>query len=114
MTNGFRARPIMHLHVGEEAKVAFDRGDHVFQCQIVLEKVTGAPNTFGAGTVTSSDETSVGPILNSVCEAGWSFVSQSVAFIPESTESRDKLLRTGQAAATSGRLVGSFVFGRTS
>jgi len=107
--------PAQHASGGllqDAARRAFENGDAVFQCELELQATTGKAADFGAGTYSSTAASDVNPALNAIAAQGWKLASSSVAFVHESTDSRDRLLRSGQAAAVSGRLVGVYVFTR--
>jgi hypothetical protein len=117
MRSEFRDLPVAPTHASglsliDAAREAIDRGDQVFQCELELQTTTGKAADFGAGTYSSTAASDVNPSLNAIASQGWRLVSSSVAFVQESTESRDRLVRSGQAAAVSGRLVGVYVFTR--
>jgi hypothetical protein len=87
--NAFFATP------GGQARLAFERGDHVFQCSIDAMKTTDPVAT-----------------LNSVCNEGWELVSGSFVFVEEGQQSRDKV-GGGQNIATKGTTVGYYLFRRS-
>src|SRR6202035_4164439 len=57
-----------------QARLAFERGDHVFQCSIDAMK--------------TRDPVAA---LNCVCNEGWELLSGSFVFVEEGQQSRDKV-----------------------
>jgi hypothetical protein len=93
------------------ARIAFERGDHVFQCaadvmsqQAVIVQMVGSTTT-----KKTTDPTT---ILNSVCREGWELVNGSFVFVEQGQQSRDKFLASGQNVATKGMTVGYYLFRR--
>ncbi|MCW3057874.1 MAG: uncharacterized protein JWO21_1843 [Solirubrobacterales bacterium] len=78
-----------------QARLAFERDDHVFQYSIDAMKTADPVAT-----------------LNSVCNEGWELVSGSFVFVEEGQQSRDKVGSSGQNIATMGTTVGFYLFRR--
>jgi hypothetical protein len=94
------------------ARAAFERGDALFQCAFDLQRthayvgmVTGGQTYYGPSNDPSE-------ILNSIASEGWDLVNASVAFVETGSESRDRLLASGQNVATRGTVMGYYVFRR--
>jgi hypothetical protein len=77
-----------------QARLAFERGDHVFQYSIDAMKTTDPVTT-----------------LNFVCNEGWELVNGSFVFVEEGQQSRDKV-GGGQNVATKGTTVAYYLFRR--
>jgi hypothetical protein len=75
-----------------QARLAFEREDHVFQYSIDAMKTADPVAT-----------------LNSVCNEGWELVSGSFVFVEEGQQSRDKV-GGGHNIATKGTTVGFYLF----
>jgi hypothetical protein len=78
-----------------QARLAFERSNHVFQCSIDATK--------------TADPVAV---LNAVCNEGWDLVTGSFVFVEEGQQSRDKV-GGGQNIATKGATVGYYLFRRS-
>jgi hypothetical protein len=93
------------------ARVAFDEGDHVFQCAInVMNQEAIIVAMVGSRTKKSTSDPV--DVLNSVCHEGWEIVNGSFVFVEEGQQSRDKFLASGQNVATKGSVVGYYLFKR--
>jgi hypothetical protein len=77
-----------------EARLAFERGDRVFQYSIDAIKTTDPVTT-----------------LNFVCNEGWELVNGSFVFVEEGQQSRDKV-GGGASIATRGTTVAYYLFRR--
>jgi hypothetical protein len=106
-----RARQAFWASAPGQARVAYERGDEVFQCafdvmaqQAVVVAMTGAHTT-----KTTNDPTE---ILNAVCCEGWELLTGSFVFVEQGSESRDKFLASGQNVAVKGATVGYYLFKR--
>jgi hypothetical protein len=94
-----------------QARLAFDRGDHVFQYSLdVMNQQAIIVAMVGSATSkTQADPTSV---LNSVCHEGWELVNGDFVFVTEGQQSRDKFMSSGQNVAIKGMVVGYYLFKR--
>lgn len=96
-----------------QARLAYERGDHVFQCSIdVMNQQAIIVAMVGSSTAKKTTDPS--EILNSVCREGWDLVSGSFVFIEQGQQSRDKFLSSGQNVAVKGTVAGYYVFRRCS
>jgi hypothetical protein len=77
------------------SRLAFEQGDHVFQCSIDAMRTTDPVAA-----------------LNSVCNEGWELLSGSFVFVEEGQQSRDKL-GGGHTIATNGTTLGYYLFRRS-
>lgn len=94
-----------------QARVAFDRGDQVFQYSrsvMSQEAIIVAM----VGSTTSKKTSDPTDILNSVCHEGWELVNGSFVFVEQGQQSRDKFLASGQNVAIKGMTVGYYLFKR--
>jgi hypothetical protein len=94
-----------------QARLAFDRGDHVFQYEVgvmnqqaVIVAMVGSTSTHKAVDPTW--------VLNSVCREGWELVNGSFVFVEQGQQSRDKFMASGQNVAVRGKTVGYYLFKR--
>jgi hypothetical protein len=78
-----------------QARLAFERGDRVFQYSIDATKTTDPVTT-----------------LNFVCNEGWELVNGSFVFVEEGQQSRDKV-GGGANIATRGTTVAYYLFRRS-
>lgn len=93
------------------ARVAYERGDHVFQCSLdVMDQQ--AIIVAMVGSTTSKKTADPADILNSVCHEGWDLVNGSFVFVEEGLQSRDKFMSSGQNGAIKGATVGYYLFKR--
>lgn len=93
------------------ARVAFDRGDHVFQ--YAIDVMSQKAIIVGmVGSRTSKQTTDPVEILNSVCREGWELLNGSFVFEQEGQQSRDKLMSSGQNVAIKGTTMGFYLFKR--
>lgn len=97
---------------GGQARLAFERGDQVFQYSIDVMKQQAIIVAM-VGSTTSKKTTDPVAILNSVCHEGWELVNGSFVFIEEGQQSRDKFASSGQNIATKGTTVGYYLFRRS-
>ncbi len=95
-----------------QARVAFGRGQRVFQFVIDVKDTKPVVVPLGPAT-TASTTTDPVAILNSVCDEGWDLVNGSFVFHELGSESRDKFLATGQKVAVRGTVVGYYLFRRS-
>jgi len=94
-----------------QARLAFESGDHVFQCAIDVMSQQAIIVAM-IGSTTSQRTTDPVAILNSVCREGWELVNGSFVFVEQGQQSRDKFLSSGQNVATKGETVGYYLFRR--
>jgi hypothetical protein len=94
-----------------QARLAFNNGDHVFQCSIDVMSQQAIIVSM-IGSTTSQKTTDPVAILNSVCREGWELVNGSFVFVEQGQQSRDKFLSSGQNVATKGETVGYYLFRR--
>ena len=94
------------------ARTAYEAGDHVFQYSIdVMSQQAIIVKMVGSSTAkTSNDPVDV---LNSVCHEGWELVNGSFVFVEEGSQTRDKLMSSGQNVAVKGTTVGYYLFRRS-
>jgi hypothetical protein len=94
-----------------QARLAFERGDRVFQYAIdVMQQQAIIVAMVGSNTKKST--TDPVDVLNSVCHEGWEIINGSFVFIQEGQQSRDKFMASGQNIATKGSTVGYYLFKR--
>jgi hypothetical protein len=94
-----------------QARTCYQRGDHLFQVSIDLEKVTSHVVAM-SNAYTGRHARDVSDVINSIAAEGWAFHTLSTTFVNEGEESRDRFLATGQQTAVRGRVVGTYVFTR--
>ena len=94
------------------ARLAFGRGDHVFQYS---HNVMSQQAVIVAMVGSSTSQKTADPvaILNSVCNEGWEIVNGSFVFVEQGQQSRDKLMSSGQNVAIKGMTVGYYLFRRS-
>lgn len=95
-----------------QARAAFARGDHVFQCSIDVMSQQAVIVAM-VGSTTTKRTTDPVAVLNSVCSEGWELVSGSFVFVEEGQQSRDKFMSSGQNVAIKGTTVGYYLFKRS-
>jgi predicted RNA-binding Zn-ribbon protein involved in translation (DUF1610 family) len=94
-----------------QARIAFERGDQVFQyAHNVMSQQAIIVAMVGSTTATKTADPSV--ILNSVCNEGWELVTGSFVFVEQGQQSRDKFMSSGQNVAIQGTTVGYYLFKR--
>lgn len=94
-----------------QARLAFERGDHVFQYSLnVMSQKAIIVAMVGSNVAQKTADPSV--ILNSVCAEGWELVNGSFVFVETGQQSRDKFMSSGQNVAVSGATVGYYLFKR--
>lgn len=93
------------------ARLAYDEGDHIFQCQFdVMDQQAVIVSMIGStNTKKTSDPTD---ILNSICREGWELVTGSFVFVEKGSQTRDKLLSSGQNVSVRGTTIGYYLFRR--
>jgi hypothetical protein len=94
-----------------QARLAFERGDQVFQYSIDVMSQQAIIVAM-TGSTTSSKATDPSVILNSVCNEGWELVNGSFVFVEQGQQSRDKFMSSGQNVAIRGTTVGYYLFRR--
>jgi hypothetical protein len=99
-----------------EARAAFEAGAHVFQYEASVKSMTAVvkPIGFGSSAIGKLSAIGRGPVatLNSVCDEGRELINGSFVFVETGQVSRNKALSTGQQVATSGSVVGCYLFKR--
>jgi hypothetical protein len=94
-----------------QARVAFERGDHVFQYAIdVVSQQAIIVAMVGSTTAQKTADPTV--ILNSVCREGWELVNGDFVFVQTGQQSRDKFMSSGQNVAIAGTVMGYYLFRR--
>jgi hypothetical protein len=107
-----RARRAFFGTPAGNARLAFDRGDHVFQ---YAHNVMSQQAIIVAMVGSSTSQKTADPvaILNSVCNEGWELVNGSFVFVEQGQQSRDKFMASGQNVAIKGMTVGYYLFKRS-
>lgn len=106
-----KARKSFYATPAGQARLAYERGDHVFQYAAnVMSQQAIIVAMVGSNTAQSTSDPSV--ILNSVCNEGWELVNGAFVFIETGQQSRDKFMSSGQNVAISGATVGYYLFRR--
>ena len=94
-----------------QARLAYERGDHVFQYSIdVMNQQAIILAMIGSATKQRTSDPVA--ILNSVCHEGWELVNGSFVFVEQGAQSRDKFMSSGQNIAIKGSTVGYYLFRR--
>jgi hypothetical protein len=93
------------------ARIAYDRGDHVFQYSIDVMNQQAVIVAM-VGSASPQKTTDPVDVLNSVCREGWELVNGSFVFIEQGQQSRDKFMSSGQNVAIEGTTVGYYLFRR--
>jgi hypothetical protein len=94
-----------------QARLAFERGDHVFQYEIDVMNQQAIIVAM-VGSTTSHKRVDPTWVLNSVCREGWKLVNGSFVFVEQGQQSRDKFMSSGQNVAVKGKTVGYYLFKR--
>src|SRR6266508_3838175 len=94
-----------------QARLAFDRGDQVFQYAIDVMSQEAIIVAM-VGSTTAQKTSDPVAILNSVCHEGWELVNGSFVFVEQGQQSRDKFMSSGQNVAIKGTTVGYYLFKR--
>ncbi len=106
-----KARQAFYATPAGQARIAFDRGDKVFQySHNVMSQQAVIVAMVGSSTTERTTNPTV--ILNSVCHEGWEIVNGSFVFIEQGQQSRDKLMSSGQNVAIKGMTMGYYLFKR--
>lgn len=95
-----------------QARLAYDRGDQVFQYShsvMSQEAIIVAM----VGSTTAQRTADPVAILNSVCHEGWELLNGSFVFVEQGQQSRDKFMASGQNVAIKGVTVGYYLFKRS-
>lgn len=94
-----------------QARLAYERGDHVFQYSFdVMSQQALIVAMVGSRTAKRTNDPVA--VLNSVCHEGWELVNGSFVFVEEGAQSRDKFMSSGQNVAIKGTTVGYYLFKR--
>lgn len=94
-----------------QARMAFERGDQVFQTSYdVANQEAIIVAMVGSRTATKTADPTL--ILNSVCVEGWELINGSFVFAEEGQQSRDKFMSSGQNVAIKGKVIGYYLFKR--
>jgi hypothetical protein len=100
-----------------QARMAFERGDHVFQYsldvmnqQAIVHSMASLAPTGATTKARSSDPTGV---LNSVCDEGWELVTGSFVFVEQGETSRKQALSSKVQVAVKGSVIGYYLFKRS-
>jgi hypothetical protein len=94
-----------------QARLAFDRGDHVFQYSLDVMSQQAIIVAM-VGSTTSQRSMDPTAVLNAVCHEGWELVNGSFVFVEQGQQSRDKFMSSGQNVAIKGTTVGYYLFTR--
>ncbi len=94
-----------------QARLAFERGDHVFQYEVDVMNQKAVIVAM-VGSTTSHKTVDPVWVLNSVCHEGWELVNGSFVFVEQGQQSRDKFMASGQNIAVRGKTVGYYLFKR--
>lgn len=106
-----KAREAFYRTPAGQARVAFSRGDKIFQYSLnVMSQQAIVVPMVGANTAARTADPTV--ILNSVCHEGWDLVNGAFVFVEQGQESRDKFMVSGQNVAIRGMTVGYYLFRR--
>jgi hypothetical protein len=81
-----------------QARLAFERGDQVFQYSIDVMSQKAVIVAMIGSTTTQRTSDPVA-ILNAVCHEGWELVNGSFVFVEQGQQSRDKFMSSGQNVA---------------
>jgi hypothetical protein len=93
------------------ARVAFQRSDDLLQVALsVRTSTTYTVPMVDTGALTQTNDPN--EVLNAIAREGWDLVAASFVFHETGSESRDKLLASGQHIAVSGDVIGYYVFKR--
>jgi hypothetical protein len=106
-----RARKEFYRTPAGQARLAFDRGDHVFQYSIDVMSQKAIIVAM-VGSTTAQKTSDPVAILNSVCHEGWELANGSFVFVEQGQQSRDKFMSSGQNVAIRGTTVGYYLFNR--
>jgi hypothetical protein len=93
------------------ARVAYERGDHVFQCSIDVMSQQAIIVAM-VGSTTAQKTADPIEVLNSICREGWDLVNGSFVFIEQGQQSRDKFMSSGQNVSIKGATIGYYLFRR--
>jgi hypothetical protein len=94
-----------------QARLAFERGDHVFQYMVDVMNQQAVIVAM-VGSTTTHKTVDATWVLNSVCWEGWELVNGSFVFVEQGQQSRDKFMSSGQNVAVKGKTVGYYLFKR--
>jgi hypothetical protein len=106
-----QARHEFYATPAGQARIAFERGDQVFQYAIdVMSQKAVIVAMIGSTTNKRTHDPT--DVLNSVCHEGWELVNGSFVFVEQGQQSRDKFMSLGQNVAIRGTTVGYYLFRR--
>lgn len=106
-----KARQAFYRTPAGRARVAFERGDYLFQYEANVMRQEAIIVAM-VGSRTSKKTTDPVDVLNSVCREGWELVNGSFVFVEQGQQSRDKFMSSGQNVAVKGATVGYYLFKR--
>lgn len=95
-----------------QARSAFERGHHVFQYSIDVQKTEAIVIAMTGAFTRTKATNDPSEILNAVCNEGWELVNGSFVFLELGSESRDKFMASGQNVAVKGTVIGYYLFKR--
>jgi hypothetical protein len=102
-----------------QARLSYVAGAQVFQYETDVKATKSVVRPIFLGSSAMGKETLLsrigrGPVdtLNAVCNEGWELVSGSFVFVETGQVSRSKALSSGQQVATSGTVIGYYLFRR--
>jgi hypothetical protein len=100
-----------------QARMAVERGDHVFQYSIdvmnqqaIVHSMASLAPTGAKTKARTNDPTGV---LNSVCDEGWELVTGSFVFVEQGETSRKQALSSKVQVAVKGTVIGYYLFKRS-
>jgi Protein of unknown function (DUF2510) len=94
-----------------QAQLSFGRGDQVFQySHDLLDQQPVIISVMGGKTRDTTSDPS--RILNAVCNEGWELVNGSFVFVEHGSQSRNKLMTSGERVDVKGTTVGYYLFRR--
>lgn len=92
-----KARQAFFATPAGQARVAFEAGDHLFQCAIDVMSQQAIIVAM-VGSTTAKQTNDPADILNSVCHEGWELVNGSFVFVEQGQQSRDKSCHRGRTS----------------
>ncbi|MBM7276132.1 hypothetical protein JTZ10_00010 [Gordonia rubripertincta] len=107
--------PVENSPIGFSARQAFESGNQIFQVSFDLMSVAGSVSMLGShaapsGAHSEAAEFDVNDLLNEIVSEGWYLHSMATSYLPESEVSRKKFWTTGEQTASTGTLIGTYVF----
>jgi hypothetical protein len=106
-----KARQAFFRTPAGRARLAFERGDHIFQYAFDVMSQQAIIIAM-VGSSTSQKTSDPSDILNSVANEGWELVNGCFVFVEQGQQSRDKFMSSGQNVAIKGTTVGYYLFKR--